>query len=43
MSYTDPRIYFYDEVAFGIYVIDDFGNAVRVPSRLWYCPPIWSM
>lgn len=43
MNYTEPRIYLYDEVAWGVYVTDDFGNAVRVPSRLWYNPPTWSM
>ncbi len=43
MNYTDPHIYLFDEDAWGIYIMDDFGNAVRIPSRFWSNPPIWSL
>jgi len=44
VNYTDPHIYLYDEANFHhIYVMDDFGTAVKVPFIFWYNPPIWSM
>ncbi len=36
LEYTDPPVFLYDPDTVFIYVMDDFGNAVRVPSSMWY-------
>lgn len=43
LTYTDPRLYLFDEKDLHIYVMDDFGTAVRLPRSTWYNPPIWSL
>lgn len=36
LEYTDPHQFLYDPKTSLIFVMDDFGNAVRVASSLWY-------
>lgn len=36
IEYTDPHIFLYCEQTIAIYVMDDFGNATRVPGVLFY-------
>lgn len=35
---TDPHLFWFDPKTAYLYAIDDFGNAFRVPSFLWYAP-----
>mgnify|MGYP006270291351 CR=1 FL=1 len=36
---TEPLEFYYND--FGIYIMDDYGNAVRIPASRWYNPEYW--